>query len=257
MLKKIVIIGAGNVASHLGLALKKSGYNISQVYSRHIANAECLSSLVDAVAIDDLSKITVDADIYIISVSDGVVEAVANSMPMVEGIVVHTAGSIEMSVLDRFSLHGVLYPFQTFTKQKELDFYQVPLLVKGNVSFSNNTLLELAESISCNVQQASDSKRKALHISAVFACNFVNHLYALSDELLEKEGLNFSLLAPLIKETTQKALSMKPLYAQTGPAIRGDQAVINSHLKALKMDSFYHDIYLLLSDSIAKLPNDK
>lgn len=253
MEQKIVMIGAGNVATHLCMALKNAGCTILQVFSRDLSNAECLAPLVDALAIDALSAIRVDADLYIISVSDSAIEEVANEMPLVEGVVVHTAGSIGMEVLNKFPLNGVLYPFQTFTREKELDFIQVPLLVEGNVSVSKRLLMEVANAISDNVQKANGAKRRALHISAVFACNFVNHLYALADELLEKEGLDFSLLEPLIRETTQKALSMKPIHAQTGPARRGDKAVMHHHVEALNSDTFHHDIYVLLSESIAKM----
>jgi predicted short-subunit dehydrogenase-like oxidoreductase (DUF2520 family) len=253
MEQKIVMIGAGNVATHLCLALKNAGCHILQVYSRDLSNAECLAPLVEAAAIDALSEVRTDADLYIISVSDSAIEEVALGMPDVGGVVVHTAGSIDMAVLDRFPLHGVLYPFQTFTREKELDFEQVPLLVEGNVSASKRLVAEVANAISSNVQKANGEKRRTLHISAVFACNFVNHLYALADELLEKEGLDFSMLAPLIKETTQKALSMKPAHAQTGPARRGDKAVMHHHIEALNSGTFHHDIYVLLSESIAKM----
>lgn len=256
MEKKIVMIGAGNVATHLCMALKNAGVQILQVFSRDISKAECLAPLVEASAINSLSKVRTDADLYIISVSDSAIEEVALGLPEVEGVVVHTAGSIEMSVLNRFSLHGVLYPFQTFTREKELDFNQVPVFVEGNVSPSKRLLAEVAGAISNNVQKANGEKRRALHISAVFACNFVNHLYALADELLEKEGLDFSMLAPLIKETTQKALSMKPAHAQTGPARRGDKAVMHHHIEALNSDTFHHDIYVLLSESIARMAQE-
>ena len=253
MEQKIVMIGAGNVATHLCIALKNAGCLILQVYSRDISNAECLAPLVEASAIDALAEIMTDADLYIICVSDSAIELVVNGMPQVGGVVVHTAGSVDMSVLNRFPLHGVLYPFQTFTKEKELDFDQVPLLVEGNVSVARRLLSTVANAISGNVQKMNGSKRKALHISAVFACNFVNHLYTLADELLEKEGLDFSLLEPLIRETTQKALSMKPVFAQTGPARRGDKAVMHSHVEALNSGTFHHDIYVILSESIAKM----
>lgn len=257
MKQKIVMIGAGNVATHLCMALKNAGFDIGQVFSRDISNAECLAPLVDAVATDALAEIDKKADLYIISVSDSAIQEVVKEMPDVNGVVVHTAGSIDMSALDRFPLHGVLYPFQTFTREKELEFREVPLLVEGNVSSSKRLVLEVAHAISDNVQKANGAKRKTLHISAVFACNFVNHLYALADDLLAKEGLDFSILEPLIRETTQKALSMKPVHAQTGPATRGDREVMHSHMQALDSGTFHHDIYALLSESIFKFAKNE
>jgi predicted short-subunit dehydrogenase-like oxidoreductase (DUF2520 family) len=257
MKQKIVMIGAGNVATHLCIALRNAGYIIPQVFSRTISNAECLAPLVDAEAIDSLSEIDTQADLYIISVSDSAIQEVAREMPDVSGVVVHTAGSIEMNALDRFPLHGIMYPFQTFTREKELEFSQVPVLVEGNASLSKKMVWDVANAISDKVQKANGSKRKTLHISAVFACNFVNHLYALADDLLEKEGLNFSMLEPLIKETTQKALSMKPVHAQTGPATRGDREVMNNHMEALNSGTFHHDIYALLSESIYKFAKNE
>jgi predicted short-subunit dehydrogenase-like oxidoreductase (DUF2520 family) len=252
-MEKVVMIGAGNVATHLSIALKNEGFTILQVYSRDISNADCLASLLDAEAIDDFAAISTDADLYIISVSDSAISEVVKAMPKVNGVVAHTAGSVELSVLERFPLHGVFYPFQTFTRDKELDFRKVPILVEGNVSVSRNLLLNVAGTISHNVQKADGKKRKALHISAVFACNFVNHLYALADELLEKEGLDFSMLEELIKETIQKAISMKPAHGQTGPARRSDRQVMQVHLDELESGTFHYDIYRLLSESIMKM----
>ncbi|TCO08748.1 Rossmann-like and DUF2520 domain-containing protein [Natronoflexus pectinivorans] len=250
--KRIVVIGAGNVATHLTIALKNAGFSIVQVYSRDIANAEVLAVMAEASAIDNLKQLDVTADMYILSVSDGAIETIALEMPLVKGVVVHTAGSVPMDVLNRFNLYGVLYPFQTFTKDKELDFKKVPVLVEGNISHSKNVIMGVAQHISTRVQKADGEHRKALHVAAVFACNFVNHLYVLADELLEKQGMEFSLLEPLIRETTSKALSIKPLHAQTGPARRNDKQVMRMHQESLNGETFHHDIYALISESIIR-----
>lgn len=254
--KTIVIIGAGNVATHLSMALKNAGYPILQVFSRKIDNAFTLASLVEAKAIDKLSDIEREADLYIIAVSDVAIGQVVEAMPEVKGVVAHTAGSVDMDVLNRFVRYGVIYPFQTLTKEKELDFRKVPLLIEENGSVARRILLELANAISDHVQKANSAKRKTLHIGAVFSSNFVNHLYAIAYELLKKEGLDFSLLEPLIKETTQKALTMSPIDAQTGPARRGDRAVMERHKELLNSNSFYHEIYSILSESISKMYAD-
>lgn len=247
---KVVIVGSGNVATHLGMALKNAGCVILQVLSRQLHNAECLAAMLEADAGNDLSKINREADLYLLSISDTSIAEVADALPLLQGVVAHTAGSIDMEVLERFPLHGVLYPFQTFTKEKEVDFKTVPVLFEGNRSASRKLLNDVALSISTRVQKASGTRRKALHMAAVFACNFVNHLYTLADDLLEKEGLDFSLLEPLIRETTQKALTMKPADAQTGPARRGDRLVSRAHLEALEAHPAQHDAYALLSESI-------
>ncbi|HKL72217.1 MAG TPA: DUF2520 domain-containing protein [Marinilabiliaceae bacterium] len=248
----IVIIGSGNVATHLALALTCAGKEILQVYSRTLLYAEQLANRVGAEPIDDLNDLTLDADTYLISVADASIEEVVQKMPFVKGVVAHTAASIGMFVLSRFTHHGVFYPFQTFTKEKPLDFKEIPLLLEANGEATLTVLKSLGEAISDKVQESNESKRKALHIAAVFACNFVNHLYALADGLLMESEMDFGILAPLIRETTDKALSMHPQLAQTGPAHRSDTNVIASHLKNLGEGTMKYEIYQLLSQSIMK-----
>ncbi len=128
----IVIIGSGNVATHLASALSRAGINIPQLFSRNLLHAKQLASRVGAEPIDNLNDLTLDADLYLISVADASIEEVVNKMPLVKGVVAHTAASVEMSVLSRFSHFGVFYPFQTFTKEKSLDFKEIPLLLEAN-----------------------------------------------------------------------------------------------------------------------------
>ncbi len=250
LLKRIIIIGAGNVATHLAIALKNSGYIIQQIFSRNMVNAEVLSRMVDAEPVGALENIDEDADLYIISVSDAKIEEVAEKLSVKKGVVLHTAGSIDISVLKKFELYGVLYPFQTFTRDKVIDFLKVPVLIEGNNALALSSISDLANRISETVEVVDSKKRKSLHIAAVFVNNFVNHIYVLANDLVEKEGLDFSLLKPLILETTQKALSMNPLYAQTGPARRADIEVIEQHLNMLGTDSLHYRIYELISQSI-------
>lgn len=246
----VVIIGSGNVATHLALALAGAGINILQVFSRNILQAQLLASRVGAEPIDNFKDLIHEADLYLISVADASIEEVVTKMPSVNGVVAHTAASVKMSVLSRFSHYGVFYPFQTFTKEKPLDFKEVPLLLEANELITLNQLKSVAEAISNKVQESDESKRKALHVAAVFACNFVNHLYTLADELLADSGMEFEILAPLIRETTEKALSMHPKLAQTGPALRADTDVMASHLKSLGEGTMENKIYQLLSESI-------
>jgi predicted short-subunit dehydrogenase-like oxidoreductase (DUF2520 family) len=249
-MKEIVIIGAGNVGTHLTLALKNAGYSIKQVYSRNLSNADVLASLVDAEPISDLKLLVRNASFYLISVSDAAILSVSDGMPNVKGIVAHTAGSIELSTLNRFENHGVIYPFQTFTKDRGVDFTKVPILIEGNRANVRHDLTELAASISDNVQDADTNKRATLHVAAVFSSNFVNHLYSVSQDLVEVSGLDFNLLKPLIAETTQKALTMNPIDAQTGPARRKDFDVMGQHMEKLKDLKLFAEIYGIISKSI-------
>lgn len=249
-MKEIVILGAGNVATHLTVALKNSGYNIKQVYSRNLSNADCLAMLVGAEPVCDIKNLYRDADFYLIAVSDAAISTVAESMPRVLGIVAHTAGSVNLATLERFERHGVLYPFQTFTKDRGIDFLNIPVLIEGNRSDVKRALVELASGISNNVQKADSQKRAILHVAAVFSSNFVNHMYAISQTLLDASGLDFNLLKPLISETTQKALTMNPVDAQTGPARRKDFGVMGEHVERLDSQKLYQDIYQLVSKSI-------
>ena len=249
---KIVIIGAGNVATHLTLALKNSGCTICQVYSRNLSNADCLAQLVAAEPIDSLKEIRTDADFYFLAVSDSAIASVVQLMPLVSGVVVHTAGSIPLSVLEKFSLYGVFYPFQTFTKDRGVDFSKIPVLIEGNRSDVRRELTRLAATISNQVLKADSNRRALLHVAAVFSSNFVNHMYTISHDLLERSGLDFDLLKPLITETTQKALSMNSVDAQTGPARRKDFGVMGEHLEKLSVTKNYQEIYELISKSIVE-----
>jgi predicted short-subunit dehydrogenase-like oxidoreductase (DUF2520 family) len=215
-------------------------------------NAQQLAQKVNAEAVCELENINTEADLYILSVKDDALSTVAQNMPTVQGIVVHTAGSISVDVLSRFSNHGVFYPFQTFTKDSEVDFSSIPILVESNSENNAETLLKLAQELSKQVLQASSEQRRNLHIAAVYACNFVNHMYRLADEILQKNELPFDLLHPLIQETASKVQNISPHKTQTGPASRKDYQVIDKHINTLKSSEELQSIYKLLTDSIIK-----
>ncbi len=249
-MKDVIIIGAGNVGTHLALALKNAGYFIKQVFSRDMANAKCLADLVNAEAISEIEMIHTKAAYYIIAVSDAKITLIADDLPDVKGIVVHTAGSIPLSVLEKFSSHGVLYPFQTLTKDRSIEFTKVPILIEGNNKVVCNELNNLASSITGEVHPVDSEKRALLHIAAVFSSNFANHMYSISQQILEKSGLDFNILKPLITETAQKAISMNPIDAQTGPAKRKDFEIIGKHLEDLHDSKLIKEIYSTVSKSI-------
>ena len=237
---KVVLIGRGRVATHMGKALLKAGHEVTSVNSRTLA------------------ELPQDADAYIIAVKDSalqeVIKQLANHLqtdtPSLwrgqgEALILHTAGSMPLSVFDGYAKNGgVLYPMQTFSMDREVDFREIPLFIEGN----DVRIRQLAESISNHVYELSTADRKYLHLAAVFACNFVNHCYTLAADVLEKKGLPFDVMLPLVDETARKVHELHPRDAQTGPAVRGDQNVMQA--QAALLDGKAKEIYELLSQSI-------
>lgn len=247
---KIVFIGAGNLATHLSGAMHRQGFEILQIYSRTAEAAEKLATRMHAQWTTSLDEIREDADLYIFSVKDSVLETLIASMPHRNGLWVHTAGSIRMDVFaPHIDRHGVFYPLQTFSKNKEVDFKTIPFFIEANHESDCKMLCDTASQLSDQVIGADSDQRKHLHLAAVFACNFTNHMYALAARLMEEKGLPFDALKPLIRETAEKIRDLHPVQAQTGPAIRYDQEVMEKHI-ALLEDSSLQDIYRMLSESI-------
>ncbi|MDA9554742.1 DUF2520 domain-containing protein [Pelobium sp.] len=252
---RIAILGSGNVATHLSKALIKAGYPIKEVWSRHHENAIQLALEIGANSVADIQNISESIDLVIISVSDDAIETVASKIPKKKGrLILHTSGSTSLSILNSFSDEcGVIYPLQTFSKAADIDFSQVPLFIEANTSDSLDKVSEIAHQLSENVQIADSEKRVFLHISAVFACNFTNYFYTIAQQILEKQGLSFDLLRPLIQETADKAMLNLPSLVQTGPARRNDQLIINKHLELLSNHPDWQNIYHLISQDIVKM----
>lgn len=248
---KIVFIGSGNVATHMATALEVSGCEILQVYSRTIDNARRLASRVGAEPIDVIGQVCRTADLYIFSVKDDALPGIITRVPPTGGVWVHTAGSIPMSALSPHEERGVIYPLQTFGRNRAVNFMDIPVFIEGNSTETATLLKELAETISGNVHFLSGDKRRILHLAAVFACNFSNHMYTLASEIVGEEGIPFHLLNPLITETAAKVTVMDPKDAQTGPAVRFDEKVMQKHLELLN-DPLKREIYSFLSKSIHK-----
>lgn len=248
----ICIIGAGNVATHLAQALNREA-DIVQIYSHTMGNASQLAKRIGRCGIetDKLSDIKAGADFYIVSVKDDTIGDVARNTPD-SGIWAHTSGSIPMDVFDGLkSRRGVFYPLQTFSKDVILDMSSVPMFIEGGDDETAARLTTLAHKITNIVIPANSSRRKALHVAAVFACNFVNYMWSVSDDLLRKEGLGIEYLTPLLQETLRKIEHTRPSEAQTGPARRGDRHIIEDHLNQLE-DEGHRAIYRLLSYEIMK-----
>lgn len=253
--KDVVIIGSGNVATHLALALNANGFCISQIYSRLLPNAQLLADRVGATAISSLTDISSDAKWYIISVKDDAIPQIADilfSRISPDAYVLHTAGSVSIDVLKaKFAHCGVLYPMQTFTKSRELDFSVVPCFIEGADDDCFEEILHFTEHISSRVVAADSHKRKIMHLAAVFACNMVNHCYSLAEQILNENHLDFSLLYPLIAETASKAQTMSPYEAQTGPMIRYDQSVMTAQKSMLHYADMIQ-LYDIMAKSIHK-----
>ena len=244
---KVVLLGAGNVGTHLYKALKnKEGLQLIQWYNRSLNSLEKESTAIAVT--QDLNDI-VEADLYIISVSDSAIPAISKALEGKNGLIAHTAGSIPMEVLGAHKNHGVFYPLQTFSKQKEVDFSQIPLCLEANQSENLNLLKKVAQVIDGPVHLINSAQRKALHVAAVFVNNFTNHLYTIGEELCKAHKVPFSVLQPLIAETADKIKHLPPSLAQTGPAVRGDQKILEDHLQYLTQES-HQKLYQLISASI-------
>ncbi len=245
---RVVLIGSGNVATSLALALNGKCHLV-QVYSRSMASAEALASRVGAQATNDLSQIVTDADIYVISVVDDAITRVLETCPARGGLWVHTSGSTSIDVFKgKRSRYGVLYPMQSFSKSCPARMHEVHIFIEGCDSCATQEVKELALLLTNNVHEITSTERERLHVAAVFACNFANHMFTLSSEVLDEAGIPFDAMLPLIKTTIAKLDNLTPTQSQTGPAARGDVNVIERHLQSLSGDK--HDIYRLLSQSI-------
>jgi predicted short-subunit dehydrogenase-like oxidoreductase (DUF2520 family) len=251
-MKKIVFLGAGNLATHLAIRFHEKGFNISQVFSRTKKSAKELADKIGASFSTSLDNVEKDAGLYICALKDDALPDVLEQLPQLDGTIVHTAGSIDMSIFEgKFSSYGVFYPLQTFSKSKTVDFSKIPIFLEASDKQTLAELEKIAEKISEKVYTADSNQRKILHLSAVFACNFVNHLYALADDIVGKAGFDFNILLPLIDETAEKIHYITPREAQTGPAVRNDKSVIEKQLTLLGNDEAKKQIYKILSKSIS------
>jgi len=250
--KNVVFIGAGNVATHLSKAMKEAGFRIKQAYSRSEDSAKCLADVLGCGYAMDIKNVIQDADIYVFSLKDDILPEIIASMPTKDGLWIHTAGSVSIDVFQNYAkYYGVIYPMQTLSKSRETDFSKIPLFVEGNTTEIENELFNIATNLSDNVMRMTSEKRKYLHLAAVFACNFSNHMYTLASQILEKQGVDYKILQPLINETANKLYSMNPKDAQTGPAVRYDRNIIDRHLSMLD-DENMRKLYKMISENIAK-----
>lgn len=255
-IKSVVLIGAGNVATHLGRALADAGYAVRQVFSRTEASASVLADRLHCPFTTDQKAVATDADLYIVSIKDdaltGVIPWLTRCNP--SALFVHTAGSVAMDVWSGHAArYGVLYPMQTFSKQRTVDFSSVSFFIEACQSEDLAALKTLAARLGGKVYEATSEQRRFLHIAAVFACNFSNHMYAIAQHLLAEHGLPFEALLPLIDETARKVHHLSPAEAQTGPAARNDGTIMASHHRMLADTPAWDELYRLISQSIHKM----
>lgn len=254
--KRIVLVGAGNVATHLGIALQHAGWEIVQVYSRTEVSAQALAVRLGVPGITSLQDICPDADVYMVMVKDAALNGILPELVKgrKDALFVHTAGSMPMDIWRGYALrYGVLYPMQTFSKSRDMDFTTVSFFIEANNQADAELLKMMAGTLGPKVYEATSEQRMYLHMAAVFACNFTNHMYALSAHLLEKNGLPFEAMLPLIDETARKVRELRPEEAQTGPAIRHDRNVMDKHLDLLASEPRFQELYGMISDSIMNL----
>ena len=246
---QIVLIGSGNVAFHLAKAFTEAQIPISQIFGR---NTTELQKISEQFSIPFSTETLAEADLYIISVSDSSIAEVSSLIKNKNALVTHTSGSVSREALNGNYRKSVFYPLQTFSKSKNLDYSKIPFFIDAENENDEEILKNLASKISKNVMLANDEKRKYIHLTAVFACNFVNHLYARAKEISDSQGIPFDYFLPLIDETTQKIHELEPKLAQTGPAIRNDEKVLKLH-ESLLTDEEKLKIYKTLNESIKKM----
>lgn len=250
---RVVVVGSGNVAEAFARTLSMSrGLEIVQLFSRNEERGRAIAEMAGVEWCGEMKDIAA-ADLYIIAVSDRAVAEVAASLVVPEeAVIVHTAGSVPMDAIpEREGGRGIIYPLQSFTSGRAISLGEVPLFVEANDEVCRERLMHIASLISSRVDYADSERRRTIHLAGVFVNNFVNHLYAMGAETLEREGLDFDTLKPLVMETALKAVaSGDPQSVQTGPAVRGDKAVTERHLDMLKDDKLKHEIYRQINQSI-------
>ena len=250
----VSFIGSGNLAWHLAPALDNTDFAVKEVYSAHRKNAAALAErLYYAEVKSSLDFSASQSRLFIISVNDDAIQEVAQDIVLPpDSIIVHTSGSQPMSVLGYAGTDniGVFYPLQTFSKTQRVDFKEIPILIESENADTEKVLMKMGKALSKKVYKVSSQHRRSLHIGAVFASNFTNHMITIAQEILEDKGLDLELLKPLIVETINKSLAIGPEKAQTGPAKRGDLEILDKHIEYLQYDEKLAEIYRVISQHI-------
>tara|TARA_R110002072_G_scaffold67521_3_gene165583 strand:+ start:11514 stop:12287 length:774 start_codon:yes stop_codon:yes gene_type:complete len=250
----ISFIGSGNVANHLSRALQKENITISHIYSRNLNTAQELAGKINAIVVNELSDLP--NQLTIVCVSDDSIHSVIDKInPKIP--IAYTSGTVELSSFSSRENIGVFYPLQTFSKNREVDFFEVPIFIESNSEYFTSILFDLGWKVSREVNHASSTERKKMHIAAVMVNNFTNHIIHLAQKYSHDNDINFDYLRPLLNETVAKLEITSARKAQTGPARRGDVKIIEEHLKTLSGTT--RDVYQLITKSIIETykNNDK
>ena len=246
---KIAILGSGNVAYHLAKMFKEKNIPISQIFGR---NEKDLQEISEQFEIPFSTTELADAELYFIAVNDAAVAAISKNIKNQNSLVAHTSGSLPKEILEGNYRKASFYPLQTFSKSKMLQYSEIPFFVEAENEADSQILENLALKISEKVMKSDYEKRKYIHLTAVFACNFVNHLFARAKEISDSQHIPFDYFLPLIKETTLKIEKIEPKLAQTGPAIRNDEKILQLH-EALITEEEHLKIYQVMNESIKKM----
>lgn len=255
----ISIIGTGNVATNLIFSLHSRNISVDYIYARtQTTENKSIAKQVGATLVTEMQLNSPLSDLYIIATTDSAIEEIAASLSNKQAFMVHTAGSVGIDVFKEYSNnYGVFYPFQTFRKEKPVDFTDIPICLEANTPENLEKLFLLAKKLSNNIHFMSSNQRKHLHLSGVFVSNFTNHMVHIAYKLLENNNIDTQLMQPLIQETFQKLEKMHPAQAQTGPALRNDTNVLNLHLELLKNTPNLEKIYRFVSNSIDEFSTSK
>lgn len=255
MQSKIILFGAGNLSIHMGKALSEAGYKISQVYSRTLTAATTLAYQFDADAINDPKALDRSSDAIIFMINDSVLDEILEKISPIEGqLAIHTSGSISIDIFkNRATNYGVIYPLQTFSKLKPVFMGEVPLFVEADSQKNLAGILSVARALSPRIYPADSNQRMRVHLSAIFASNFVNHFYEIANQLIKNTGFDFDVLKPIILETAKKVIETDdPKSSQTGPAVRKNIEIAKKHLQLLNSNPDLQNLYTFVSNSIVK-----
>lgn len=250
----IVIIGSGNLATHLAIRLTKKGFSILQIISRNKTTGSKLAQVTHSEFTSDFKKINLKASIVLICVSDDGIAEVAKKIPKGNYCILHTSGGTDLAVLKKHHRNcGVLYPLQTFVSGQKVKWSSTPVFIEGSNKKNLELIASIGERLTKQVFQASSKQRLNIHLAAVISTNFTNHLFFLAEKLLkESKAGEFKILLPLINQSIKNIQHQSPFQTQTGPAKRGDKSTMEKHLKILNTDKSLREIYRILSESISR-----
>jgi predicted short-subunit dehydrogenase-like oxidoreductase (DUF2520 family) len=250
MSETITIIGSGNVASWFGFMLKQKGFTVLQIYGRNRKTVASLAHLTGAEAVYEVAKLRSDSAIYLFALPDDFYTAFLSKIPFSMPLAVHAAGSLSCRIFQGYAMHyGVVYPYQTISKNVNFNILEVPLCVEGDNEHTTSTLLQWAQKLSPMASVQTENQRFALHLAAVFGSNFTNAMCHIAYHLLTEHQIDPKMMMPLLRQTLTKLECMSPAEAQTGPAIRGDQQTLTRHTEALG-DELLKDIYFAVNQYI-------